>query len=173
MKLTMPELAPKQALWLLVIAVPLIILDQVTKQWALGLQGQEAITVIPGFWEFVYVENRGSLWGFGGTFSELYKLVVLRGFSTLVTLVVLALVFVRTPHKLYPVIYAFIIAGAAGNLIDRFAYGFVIDFIFWHLGDLYHHPVFNIADAAIVVAIGLVILETFFLRERKNGQVAA
>lgn len=165
----LPELAPKQGWWLLIIAAPLIIADQLTKQWALGLQGQETMTVIAGFWDFVYVENRGSLWGFGGTFSEMYKMVVLRGFSTLVTLVVLALVFVKTPHKLYPVIYAFIIAGAAGNLIDRFARGFVIDFIDWRIGDLYHHPTFNIADVAIVIAISLVIIDMLFLQKKKEN----
>jgi signal peptidase II len=165
----LPELAPKQGWWLLIIAVPLIVLDQLTKQWALGLQTQDAITIIPGFWDFVYVENRGSLWGLGGNFSELYKVVVLRGFSTLVTLVVLALVFVKTPHKLYPVIYAFVIAGAVGNLIDRFMRGFVIDFIDWRLGDFYHHPTFNIADVAIVVAISLVLIDALFLQKKKEN----
>jgi len=166
----LPELAPRQGWWLLIIAVPLIIADQLTKQWALGLQGQEALTVIPGFWDFVYVENRGSLWGFGGTFSELYKMVVLRGFSTLVTLVVLALMFVKTPHKLYPVIYAFVIAGAVGNLIDRFMRGFVVDFIDWRLGDWYHHPTFNIADVAIVIAISLVLIDAIFLQKKEGDK---
>jgi len=161
----LPELAPKQGWWLIWITAPLVLLDQFSKQWALGLDGQPTMTVVPGFWDFVYVENRGSLWGFGREFPEIYKLLVLRILSTLITLVVAGLLFVKTANRRHLAIYALIVAGALGNLIDRFARGFVVDFIDWRLGDLYHHPTFNVADAAIVAAIGLVILDIIFTKK--------
>ncbi len=166
----LPELAPKQGLWILWLTAPLVLIDQVTKRWAAAvLKESDAITVIPNFWDFVYVENRGALWGLGSEFSAHARLVIFRIFSALITLIVIGLLFVKTDNRRHLAVYALIIAGAIGNLIDRFAYGYVIDFIDWRLGALYHHPTFNIADAAIVAAIGLVILDMILTRKQGTG----
>ncbi len=61
--------------------------------------------------------------------------------------------------------YALIIAGAAGNLIDRFLYGHVVDFILVHT-DVWSFAVFNLADSFITIGAGLVILDE--LLPRKN-----
>ncbi len=161
----LPELAPRQGWWLLWLTAPLVLLDQLTKRWAAGvLKGGDPITVVNGFWDFVYVENRGALWGMGSDFSPEARMLIFRIFSTIVTLIVVALLFVKTDNRRHLAVYALVIAGAVGNLIDRFAYGYVIDFIDWRLGDFYHHPTFNIADAAIVAAIALVILDMILTR---------
>lgn len=55
---------------------------------------------------------------------------------------------------------ALILGGAAGNLIDRVVYGYVIDFIDLYYGD-WHWPVFNVADSAITLGAGLLVLDTF------------
>jgi len=60
---------------------------------------------------------------------------------------------------------ALILGGAIGNLVDRLAYGYVIDFLDVYYGD-WHWPTFNIADSAIVVGAGLLILDAF-LGQRK------
>jgi signal peptidase II len=60
--------------------------------------------------------------------------------------------------------YALIIAGALGNLVDRFRFGYVVDFIEWYYRD-YHWPVFNIADSCIVVGAVLLILFSFRKKE--------
>ncbi len=166
----LPTFAPKQGLWLLWLTAPLILIDQATKRWAAAaLKGSDAITVVPNFWDFVYVENRGALWGLGSEFSAHARLVIFRIFSALITLIVIGLLFVKTDNRRHLAVYALIVAGAIGNLIDRFAYGYVIDFIDWRLGDLYHHPTFNIADAAIVAAIGLVILDMILTKREEPG----
>jgi signal peptidase II len=54
---------------------------------------------------------------------------------------------------------ALILGGAAGNLIDRVVYGYVIDFIDLYYGD-FHWPVFNVADSAITLGAGLLVLDT-------------
>ncbi len=53
-----------------------------------------------------------------------------------------------------------VIGGALGNVIDRVALGYVVDFLDFHIGE-YHWPAFNIADIAIVVGAGLLILDSF------------
>ncbi len=167
----LPVFAPKQGFWLLWFTVPLVLFDQITKRWAAAtLKGSEAITVIPRFWDFVYVENRGALWGLGSELSTSLRVIIFRLFSALITLIVIGLLFVKTDNRRHLAIYALIVAGAIGNLIDRFAYGYVIDFIDWRLGDLYHHPTFNIADAAIVAAIGLVILDMILTKKQSSNE---
>jgi signal peptidase II len=67
--------------------------------------------------------------------------------------------------KLYA--FSFIIAGALGNLTDRFTYGYVIDFIDVHI-KTYHWPTFNIADISIFIAIVLLIIDEIKNKEKKN-----
>jgi signal peptidase II len=62
-------------------------------------------------------------------------------------------------------VYGFVLGGATGNLYDRYFRGYVIDFIDWHAGDMYHWPTFNIADAAIVVAVALLAIELLFFQK--------
>ncbi len=59
-----------------------------------------------------------------------------------------------------------ILGGALGNLIDRVVYGYVIDFIDLYYGD-WHWPVFNLADSAITVGAGLLILDAILGREKE------
>lgn len=64
--------------------------------------------------------------------------------------------------------YALIIGGALGNAIDRAYNGYVVDFLHFYW-DIYHYPIFNIADIAICVGAGLLILEAFITKkENKN-----
>ena len=64
--------------------------------------------------------------------------------------------------------FAGILAGAAGNFIDRVRYGYVIDFIDWDLGFM-HWPTFNVADIAISVGVVALLLDLFF---NKNSLLA-
>ncbi len=149
----------KNGLIILWLTVPVMIIDQITKVWALALKSTEPIVVVPNFWEFVYAENRGALWGIGNQLPEMERKLVFIGFSGLVTLVIAALIFHKEQNRLTRAIYALVLGGALGNLYDRIFRGFVVDFIDWRAGTLYHHPTFNIADVAIVVAVGLLIIE--------------
>ena len=61
---------------------------------------------------------------------------------------------------------ALILGGALGNLIDRLRFGQVVDFLDFHAFG-WHWPAFNVADSAITVGAGLLILEGFFREKRR------
>ena len=156
----------KNGYYLLTIALPVFILDQITKFWAIArLKGGDRIIVFESWWSFVYAENRGALWGLGGNLPEFYRKLIFLGFSTIVTLIIVYLLFTFAETVILRLVFAFVIGGAAGNLFDRYYHGFVVDFIDWHVAGHYHWPTFNIADAAIVVSIVLLSIETLFLQK--------
>lgn len=141
----------------LLIALPLAIvalaLDQTTKVWterafALG----ESLPLLP-FLSFTYVRNQGAAWGmFQGAHY------VLAAFGIVAALAIC--LFWRKlfgPHpRLLPAV-GLLLAGIVGNVIDRVRLGYVVDFIHVHWGS-WHFPCFNIADSAICIAVGLLIL---------------
>jgi signal peptidase II len=67
---------------------------------------------------------------------------------------------------------ALLLAGIAGNVADRMRLGFVVDFIDVQFGS-WHYPTFNVADVAICVGAGLLILDVFFSKKRKAKEAAA
>jgi len=132
-----------------------MLLDYVTKIWAIDtLKGKADITVIEGFFDFSYLENRGAAFGiFQGR-------VYLLAFVTMIIMAVLFVMYQKTKKKtkLLTISTALILTGAIGNLIDRLRYGFVVDFISWHWKNTYYFPTFNVADICITVGTGLLIL---------------
>lgn len=84
------------------------------------------------------------------------------------TVVVVLLVWLaRTRGALLAVALGMVIGGAAGNVTDRIIWGYVVDFLNFHVGN-WHFPVFNVADAAIVCGFGLIVLDGLFAR-RESG----
>lgn len=159
----------KNAVYILIITLPLVLIDQITKVWAETLQNGHKIVVFESWWNFIYVENRGAFWGFGGNFPEILRKILLLGLSSVFAIVVLVLLFTYAENKLIKVTYGFILAGAIGNLYDRFFKGFVVtDFIQWHIGDFFYWPTFNIADVAIVIGAGLLAINMVLLEKEKK-----
>lgn len=141
-------------LWLSAIAFGL---DQVTKQLVLkNMALYDSIQIVP-FFNFTYVQNHGAAFSFlsdaGGWQRWLFT-----GIAVFVSvLIVWWLKQTKRDQILLPVSFALILGGALGNLYDRLAYGYVVDFL-----DVYyqtwHWPAFNIADCAIFLgAMGLLI----------------
>jgi len=135
-----------------------LILDQWTKVLAREkLRGHEVVTVVKGFFNLRYSENTGVAFGMFQT---------LPGGRILLTLVavvafVLVLHYLRKTDAKHTRMHAalgLVGGGAIGNLIDRIAYGRVTDFIVWHYKG-HEWPAFNIADAALVVGVGLMGLD--------------
>jgi signal peptidase II len=71
-------------------------------------------------------------------------------------------------ETLMAVALALVLGGAIGNLIDRVAYGYVIDFLDVYYQD-WHWPAFNIADSAICVGVALMLLESFGVGRQENS----
>jgi signal peptidase II len=138
------------------------VLDQWSKVWAAeALPFGTLIEVMPHF-DLKLAHNYGaafSIFADAGGWQQ-YGLSI---FAVLVSLVLLVWLYrIAATEKLLSVALSLILSGALGNAYDRIAYGYVIDFIDWYLSkDGYHWPTFNIADVAIFIGAGLLILEGF------------
>jgi signal peptidase II len=154
------------------IAIVVVILDQATK--AVVRQRfdlHESIPVIPGFFDLTRVHNFGAAFGFLNTTDFPLKTTVLTLVST-VALAGVALYAAMLPQQqwLARIGLAFILGGAAGNLIDRVTAGHVIDFFdFYWRG--WHFWAFNVADAAITVGVALMVLDLLGLGTRVSRTV--
>jgi signal peptidase II len=110
------------------------------------MQPGESFAALPGVW-ITYVQNAGITWGlFQGVNGAMIWLSV-AAFGLLV------FYYDRFTTVLQKIAYALIMVGLWGNLIDRGAYGYVIDFV-----DVHWWPVFNVADSCITVAIVLLVI---------------
>ena len=121
------------------------------------------------WWKFTYAENPGAAFGFmkgvaPGLRQTFFMLL------TLVAFIVIGTIVARLPPTGWVVASSFgaILAGAAGNFVDRVRYGYVIDFIDMDLG-FTHWPTFNVADIAIAVGVIALLLDLFF---NKNSLLA-
>ena len=140
----------------------LIIADQLTKLWALAdLRGSEGIPVISGVFELQYLENRGAAFGILQDKQILFLLI------TVAVAVLLTYISIRIPEerKYTPlrICYVLLMAGAFGNLIDRVARGYVVDFFYFKV---INFPIFNVADIYVTTATAaLLLLLCFFYKE--------
>lgn len=143
------------------IAIFCVIADQITKIAAeRALDLHEAIAVVPMF-------NIALAYNYGAAFSFLNvpggaQRWIFTGISLIVSLLLIVWLYRLTmQEKWLSLSFALILGGAVGNLIDRAAYGYVIDFIQVYYGNAYF-PTFNIADSAIFCGTALLLILTFF-----------
>lgn len=147
--------------------------DQATKAWAVrALRFGDVRTVINGFLDFVYTENKGIAFGQlqeGGSFGRWFFVVL-----ALAAAVAVLYYFLRTPRNDDRVLgaCALLLAGITGNLTDRARLGYVVDFISVHAG-AYHWPTFNVADASICVGAGLLAYDLILEGRREKRSVVS
>jgi signal peptidase II len=154
------------ALIWLVLSIVLILLDQWTKHIAVAnLQLHEPVTFISSFWNWTLAHNTGAAFSFLADSGEWahWFFVTMKIVVSIVLIVMLAKMPRNNWRDALP--YALIIAGALGNLVDRFRYGYVVDFIEWYYRD-FSWPIFNIADSCIVA--GAVVLILFSFRKQEE-----
>ena len=158
-----PAAFPSRRL-LLGIAAGVVLLDQVTKAMVHAwLPLYSSVTVIPGLLDFVYVRNTGAAFGFLNTVDIPFKQALMTAVG-LFALGVLSLYASRVPPRqtVTRLGLAAIIGGAVGNLIDRVASGYVVDFVDFYWGS-WHFWTFNAADAAITAGACCLIFDMVFL----------
>lgn len=152
-------------LWLLLISLAVLALDQWTK-WlvATHVPLDSAIPVIPNVFEISHAENIGAAFSlFGETSSPDRVRWTLFAFSILAALIVLAtLLKIGKRMNATSIGLAMIFAGALGNAYDRMHFGYVIDFLAVQIVR-YHWPDFNVADSAIVIG-GLLLFYDAVIR---------
>jgi signal peptidase II len=147
--------------------VPVIfVLDRITKYWImqnLPIMGEININ---SFFSIVHVRN------FGGVFGILHQSGYAKYIFILVpVLVAAALVFIifkYTMSSLKMLALTLVLSGALGNIYDRVFYGSVVDFLDFFYGT-YHWPAFNVADIAVSIGIGLIILLEFMTGKKQTS----
>jgi signal peptidase II len=154
-------------LWLSLLAV---ILDQGSKLAIAGsMQLYQSIEIMP-FFKLTYVHNTGAAFSFlseaGGWqrwFFAGLALAISVGIAVWLTRL-------KKHETLLAVALALVLGGAVGNLIDRLAYGYVIDFLDVYY-DTWHWPAFNIADSAITLGVILMLAESFGFGQSKESDL--
>jgi signal peptidase II len=142
------------------ISAVIVALDQATKAMVRAtFELHEGVTVVPGFFDLTRVHNTGAAFGLLNAADFPFKSVVLTLVAT-AALAGVALYAAMLPatERLARFGLACILGGAAGNLIDRITRGHVVDFFDFYWRD-WHFWAFNVADAAITVGVGLMILD--------------
>ncbi|MBQ8817758.1 MAG: signal peptidase II [Clostridia bacterium] len=141
-------------LWILMI-VALVVVDQVSKlmvHYLLAPVG--SVDVIPNVFRFTYVENRGAAFGM---FSEHRWVFMVISVVAILALLIYLWKF-RPDSALACAAMSMIIAGGIGNMIDRVALGYVIDFLDFCAFPTLWMWVFNVADVCVCVGGGLLVL---------------
>lgn len=125
----------------------------------------DSIPVIEGFFSLRYIRNTGAAWGM---FSN--NTMVLAIISLIFLFFVIKYVNeTKEMNKLNIVSFGLIIGGIVGNLIDRVVRRFVVDFFSFNIFG-YNFPVFNIADTLIVVAVILLVIDSFIGGDRVDSR---
>ncbi len=155
----------------LLIAIVVIVLDQISKiaiYISMPLYSQNPIT---SFFSIVHAHNYGAAFGllnngkgwqtwFFGIVALIASVVIIRW-----------LLQVANKQRQLSLALGLILGGAIGNLIDRVAHGFVIDFLSFHYG-AWAFPAFNVADSAICVGAVLLLMDSFgiFLIQNRESK---
>lgn len=153
------------------LALIVILLDRWSKRLvAAHIAMYRHIQVIPGFFRLTHTENTGAAFSLFADSPAHWKTGLLIGFSVLAMVIVSALLWKQErPLTITGIALSLILGGAVGNLWDRIASGRVVDFLLFYVKQ-YQWPVFNLADSAIVVGAGLLVLEILFGRSHPAEQ---
>jgi signal peptidase II len=158
-------------LYYLIIPAVVIALDLWTKALVLQrIRLHDAIEVIPGFFQLVHVRNTGAAFGLGANAASKFVPILLNvgAIAVFCVVVVYALRSAVTDRLLQTGLHL-ILGGAIGNLLDRFRFGYVVDFLDVYVGR-HHWPAFNVADSAICIGIALLFLD---MRKKPEESSAA
>ena len=139
----------------LLIALFVIALDVCTKYFVVSNLAICDVVNCCSIFNIVHVENHGVAFG---VLSSVHRFVLI---ALAVAILIAFVIWVRQ-HAQFWLPGGLVIGGAIGNLLDRSIRGVVIDFLDFHLKN-YHWPAFNVADSAIVIAVGILL----FWREEK------
>ena len=143
----------------LILATVIIILDQITKLLISHNFVYGESVAVTDFFNLVLVHNSGAAFSFlsnaGGWQRWLFSAIAVTA-----SVWIIWLLRKHKQEKLFCFALTLILGGALGNLIDRAAYGYEVDFLdfYWNT---YHFPAFNIADSAVTCGAGLLLWESF------------
>ena len=164
-------MTPKLKLFLgaLLVCVPI---DQLTKEWVIrSLHYGADVPVIPGFFSITHVRNPGAAFGVLASSPQGVRLFFFFGVALFAMGLIVSFYRNLAPgDRLASLSLGMILGGAIGNLIDRATAGYVLDFVdaYWNG---WHFWAFNVADAAITIGVGLMILDILGVGRRASNPV--
>jgi signal peptidase II len=145
-----------------------IALDQLSKLWITSHFAFGESLYVLGVFDLVLAHNTGAAFSFlndaGGMQRWLFSLIAIGA-----SVWIVVLLRKHAAQTLFALALSLVLGGALGNLIDRIAYGYVVDFLAFHWGEHYF-PAFNLADSAITCGAALLIWDS--LMEKKHGSAA-
>ena len=147
-------------LYYLSITAAVILIDLWTK-WLVvqKIDLHESVPIIPHLFQLVHVRNTGAAFGIGAnTDSRIIPLLLNGGAIAVFCVVVVYALRSAVTDRLLQSGLHLILGGAIGNLLDRFRFGYVVDFLDVYVRN-HHWPAFNVADSAICIGIGLLFLD--------------
>lgn len=149
-------------MYYILVVLAIIAIDQYTKYLIVtNMSLWETKTVIDNFFYITSHRNRGAAFGILQNQQVFFIIVT--------SIVIIFLIYyMYRYHRDEPNVvwaFSFILGGAIGNLIDRIRMQEVVDFLHFQFGE-YHFPIFNIADSAVCIGVGLMVLVTFFEKEK-------
>jgi signal peptidase II len=168
--------SPRRADWrpgrlclmLALVAAPIFVLDQLSKFYVshhLALHQQ--IVLIPHWLAINYTLNPGAAFSLFANVPAAVRNLLLSALAA-GAVVVLAILLARGERPApISIAFALIMAGAAGNLVDRVIRGRVIDFIYVHYY-AWSYPVFNFADSAITIGVAIILISSIFQRNDRG-----
>ena len=142
-----------------------LLADQFTKVLVVGYYKLGDSSPVTDFFNLVRAHNSGAAFSFLADAAG-WQRWVLTGIGVVAVLVMVWLLKSHAAQKLFSLAVACILGGAAGNLIDRILYGYVVDFLDFYWKD-WHFPAFNVADSAITLGVACLILDEL-LRVRRG-----
>jgi signal peptidase II len=153
--------------WGLFLTIPCYIFDQLTK-WLIytHLDIGSGFTVIPGFFDIIHMRNTGAAFGMLQGLPETYRTLF---FATITIIACAAVIYIfwnmKEESRIVKAVFCLIIAGALGNLTDRFIFNEVVDFLSFHIGR-YRWPTFNMADTYISLGMVGLLVHTFLMQKK-------
>ncbi|MFR7993048.1 MAG: signal peptidase II [Lachnospiraceae bacterium] len=143
-------------LWLSLLTILLVVIDQVTKYLAVLYLKRQPLSIAEGVFSLHYFENTGT--GFGLFADNTLGITIINFIILFVLLYWILILPAQKRYRILQIVLTFTIAGAIGNMIDRCARGYVIDFFYF---ELINFPIFNMAD--IYVTVSLIVFVLLFL----------
>lgn len=156
----------------LAIAVAIFVGDQVVKYWVNGPLGLtrvgDHLELIP-FFDFTRTHNYGVSMGMLQADSPEMRwgLVIVTGLIAL--LVAVWTLRERLFADILPL--ALVLGGALGNIVDRYRWGYVLDYADFHIGTFRPFLIFNLADAAITIGVVILLARALFIRDKTDDDV--
>ena len=149
-----------------IVALIIFALDQFTKWWVTGPLGinqlGEQLTLLPIF-NFTYTENNGISLGLLNATNPLGRWMLVALTSAIA--IGVAVWIGREKNRIDQIALGMVLGGALGNILDRVRHGFVTDFLDFHFGEFRPFLIFNVGDAAISIAVAILLLRAFLTRK--------